>query len=43
MSAIVQSQFGITVLDVIKFQYKTRLLFDYVQSAILSLTFRKER
>lgn len=32
MSAIVQSQIGITVLDVIKFQYKTRLLFDYVQS-----------
>ncbi|KOR81962.1 AraC family ligand binding domain-containing protein [Paenibacillus solani] len=32
MSAIVQSQFGITVLDVIKFQYKTRLLFDDVQS-----------
>ncbi|MCK8487945.1 helix-turn-helix domain-containing protein [Paenibacillus sp. MBLB2552] len=29
---MIRSQFGITVLDVIKIQYKTRILFDYVQT-----------
>lgn len=32
LSSIIHSRFGITVLDVIKVQYKTRILFDYVQS-----------
>lgn len=32
MSSNIQSQFGVNVLDVIKIQYKTRIIFDYVQS-----------
>lgn len=32
MSTNIHSQFDVEVLDVIKIQYKTRILFDYVQS-----------
>lgn len=32
MSSIIHSRFGLTVLEVMKIQYKTRIIFDYVQS-----------
>ncbi len=32
MSSIIHSQFCTDILDVIKIQYKTRIIFDYVQS-----------
>lgn len=41
MSSIIHSRFGITLLDVIKIQYKSRFLFDYVQSCYTVSYIRK--
>lgn len=41
MSSIIHSRFGLTVLEVMKIQYKTRIIFDYVQSCYTVSYIRK--
>ncbi|KUP22540.1 hypothetical protein AWJ19_31655 [Paenibacillus sp. DMB5] len=41
MSSMIQSQLSIKVLDVLKIQYKTRIIFDYVQSCYTVSYIRK--